>query len=279
MSFNVTRWAIAQLPNLKKGCAKLVLTNLADRSDEEGRAWPGVDRIASDVGMSARSVQRGLSSLAEMGLVRIEPRPNLSSFYFLNLKFSLSGVGDKKSPQNKKVELGVTKSRVRGDKKSPPGVTKSHPNQPLNQPFNQPPQPPVVVVGEIIWEKPLTADEKQSCEQVLAGRADAQKFADEMAGAARVRPINNPAGWMRRVIEYSVRPNFCFEHAERVALAREARTAQAERESLVLPPPARPEGAPPRELSDVGRAALAATRELLNRRKLSTAQVDGQAAR
>ena len=137
--------------------------------------------------------------------------------------------------------------------------------------------PPVVVVFEkLVWEKPIEENQKTACEILLAAAElppeIRQKFADEMGGEGRREPIRNPAGWLKNMLWRYGQGGFSFAYADVVAAARSARAAQAARESLVLPaPPARLAGAPPRELSDVGREALAAARELLKRRKLSTA--------
>lgn len=264
MSFLAYRWAFTQIKNLDEPTQKLVLLALAERANHQNECHPSADRTAADLNICVRSVRRSLKKLAEIGLISIRPRANDSSIFTLNL----DQVGDKKSPTAGEISgAWVTKSHFRGDKKSLEGVTKSHPNQSLNQSFNQ--QPPaeaaeVVVVGEkIIWEKPLADEEKRACELALAGHPAAQKFADELSGAARARPVQNPAGWLRAVVKNSTRENFCFEHAEQVAAARASRAAQAVRESLALPPPppmplsppARPQ---PKQLSEAGRAALAA---------------------
>ena len=136
----------------------------------------------------------------------------------------------------------------------------------MNQTLNQKQQQqPVVVVGEIIWEKPLAEREKTACEILLAAAElpseICQKFADEMTGQGRREPIRNPAGWLRNMLGRYLQPGFTFAYAERVALARAARAAQAARESLAMPPPPKADVHPAsaaKTLSAVGRAALAA---------------------
>lgn len=266
MSGPALEWAIKNFPFLRDASEKVILIKLAHRvrkGDDTGLVWAGVDCTAVDTGTSRRSVLRAQKHLEDLGLIRVERRANKTSYIFLQLNFLLE-LGATMALPDLVGSAIVAPSRCH---RGTPAVPSWHPNQTMNQTMNQTqPQQPVVVV-EITWEKPLTADEKQSCELVLAGRADAQKFADELAGAARVRPVNNPAGWLRAVVKNSLRPNFCFEHAARVAAARAGQAAQAERESLALPP-ARLAGVPaprpaPRELTEVGRASLLAARAVL----------------
>lgn len=122
-NFEATGWALGHLPSLPNASSRLIFLNLAGRFNEnEGASRPGVARIAADaadVGATERTVQRALRNLEQIGILRTHPRHNKPSLYFLNFDFVCAGVGDKKSPQNKKVNLGVTKSRSGGDRKSP----------------------------------------------------------------------------------------------------------------------------------------------------------------
>ena len=47
---------------------------LHDRSDAAGACWPGVKRIASDLKLSRRTVQRALGDLEQAGLVSRQSR-------------------------------------------------------------------------------------------------------------------------------------------------------------------------------------------------------------
>lgn len=57
-----------QLPNR----AKLVYVYLHDRMDREMKAWPGINRIASDLTMSRSTVKRAIGDLVKAGYVRKE---------------------------------------------------------------------------------------------------------------------------------------------------------------------------------------------------------------
>jgi hypothetical protein len=49
------------------GTARMVLLILADRADENGVCWPGVDYVAKRAAVSGRTVQRALQSLEDGG--------------------------------------------------------------------------------------------------------------------------------------------------------------------------------------------------------------------
>ncbi len=57
-----------QLPNR----AKLVYLYLHDRMDNEKKAWPGINRIASDLSLSRSTVKRAIADLVKAGYVRKE---------------------------------------------------------------------------------------------------------------------------------------------------------------------------------------------------------------
>lgn len=63
--------------------AKTVYMYLHDRSDAAGICWPGIKRIASDLKLSRRTVQRALGDLEQAGLVsrqfRYRPNGSLTS--------------------------------------------------------------------------------------------------------------------------------------------------------------------------------------------------------
>lgn len=47
---------------------------LRDRADAEGKCWPGVKRIASDLNLSRRTAQRALSDLEKAGYIKRDKR-------------------------------------------------------------------------------------------------------------------------------------------------------------------------------------------------------------
>ena len=70
MSFFGTIYADEELSHR----AKAVYMYLRDRSDAEGKCWPGVKRIAEDLKLSRRTVQRALSDLERLGYVKRDER-------------------------------------------------------------------------------------------------------------------------------------------------------------------------------------------------------------
>lgn len=54
--------------------ARTVYMYLRDRADAEGKCWPGVKRIASDLHLSRRTVQRALADLESAGYIERNER-------------------------------------------------------------------------------------------------------------------------------------------------------------------------------------------------------------
>lgn len=54
--------------------AKFVYIYLRDRSDKEGKCWPGIRTIARELGLSRSTVKRALKDLEQAGLLKKEPR-------------------------------------------------------------------------------------------------------------------------------------------------------------------------------------------------------------
>ena len=54
--------------------AKAVYMYLTDRADSEGKCWPGIRTISSELGLSRSTVKRALDDLCKAGLVSKEHR-------------------------------------------------------------------------------------------------------------------------------------------------------------------------------------------------------------
>lgn len=54
--------------------AKAVLFYLKDHADSEGKCWPGIRTIASELGLSRSTVKRALGELCRANLVEKSPR-------------------------------------------------------------------------------------------------------------------------------------------------------------------------------------------------------------
>ena len=70
MSIAALNWAWSQeCPNAS---AKLVLLALADKANDDGECWPGLDHIAAMAGISTRQVSSHLGSLVDAGLIVVK---------------------------------------------------------------------------------------------------------------------------------------------------------------------------------------------------------------
>lgn len=67
MSIAALNWAWDQTD--LSSSAKLVLVALADRANDDGKCWPGMDKVAERACMSTRQVSRHLTTLEDMGLL------------------------------------------------------------------------------------------------------------------------------------------------------------------------------------------------------------------
>ena len=74
MSGRVVGWAYRQ----KTGSptAKAVLVKIAENANEEGEAWPSIDRMVRETELSRRTVLLKLRELEELGLIRTEHTRN-----------------------------------------------------------------------------------------------------------------------------------------------------------------------------------------------------------
>lgn len=70
MSYFGTIYADSELPSR----AKTVYMYLRDRSDAEGKCWPGINSIASDMKLSRSTVKRALHDLEQHGYLEKAPR-------------------------------------------------------------------------------------------------------------------------------------------------------------------------------------------------------------
>ena len=74
---------------------KLVLLKLADRANDDGECWPGMEVVAEACGVSVRSVMRYVKQMEEMGLLRVDRRigedgRRLTNVYWMNFEWSPS---------------------------------------------------------------------------------------------------------------------------------------------------------------------------------------------
>ena len=70
MSYFGTIYADTELPSR----ARAVYMYLRDRSDAEGKCWPSIKTIASDMKLSRSTVKRALADLEQHGYLKKLPR-------------------------------------------------------------------------------------------------------------------------------------------------------------------------------------------------------------
>lgn len=70
MSYFGTIYADTELPHR----ARAVYMYLKDRSDGQGKCWPGIKTIATDLGLSRSTVKRALNELVAKGYLLKEER-------------------------------------------------------------------------------------------------------------------------------------------------------------------------------------------------------------
>lgn len=81
MSLDATRWAWMQQVGMSS--AKLVLLAIADRADENHRAYPGIDRLASDTELNCKTIRSAIAHLEKIGAVSVLRRPGCVPIYQL----------------------------------------------------------------------------------------------------------------------------------------------------------------------------------------------------
>lgn len=84
MSYFSTIYADNNLPSR----AKVVYMYLHDRADAEGKCWPGIKRIASDLNLSRSTVKRAIADLEHNDYLKKLPRyrengSSTSNLYFV----------------------------------------------------------------------------------------------------------------------------------------------------------------------------------------------------
>jgi len=88
VSWQATAWAAKQ--STGSPACKLTLLALANYADASGACWPTQDTLAKDTEQSVDTVQRRLKKLVQLGLIRMERRPQgrgqwAGRLYLLNM--------------------------------------------------------------------------------------------------------------------------------------------------------------------------------------------------
>ena len=171
MSVEAMTWAYTvPLPP----CPKSILVALANRADQDGYCWPGLEDLEARTGWNRRSIQRGVKELEASGLLDVSPRFTSNGVQTSNLyRLSMTPIS---------CGEGVSPSPPQGVCVSPPGrlcvtprVTVCHPNlhlnNQLNNQLNTPPFPPNVGKWRV-WclHTRKTLNRSGSCIRIRSGR-------------------------------------------------------------------------------------------------------------
>ena len=81
MSLFGTIYTDTELPHR----ARAVYMYLRDRSDAEGKCWPGINTVASDLRLSRSTVKRAIADLERAGYLRKAHRYRENGSYTSNL--------------------------------------------------------------------------------------------------------------------------------------------------------------------------------------------------
>ena len=114
----MSMWALEAVfgRSLARGADRLVLLVIADRADEHGCCWPGVEYIARRALLGVSTTYRSLTRLEERGCLAIEHRPGRTNRYTMTDPAPLST----RDPSQPGTPLGL--------RETPPGLRKT----PLN---------------------------------------------------------------------------------------------------------------------------------------------------
>lgn len=112
--------------------AKLILLKLADNANDNGYCFPSIDYIAQQCSVHPRTVKRQIKNLVELGYLEVKPRFNnnkqRSNEYLLHIASPIKSGGDISPPHKDPVEpITSNTDQIRGDTRSPVGVTEDHP--------------------------------------------------------------------------------------------------------------------------------------------------------
>ena len=152
MSIDATRWAWQQ--RRISTTQKIVLLSMADRAGEDHTCWPSLARLCADTGLSDRAVQKAMTDLEALGLVRRLPACGKVNTY------KLLGVQDRESSAPPKEMHPRTTFTPEQD--APPNEVRptTESGSPLPRTTFTP--PPTVVRGESLREPIKNLPEKES---------------------------------------------------------------------------------------------------------------------
>jgi Helix-turn-helix domain len=136
-------WGLADLSSTQK----LVLLSLADNANDHGECYPSIANVAARTCLHERTVQTTIRTLAQMGYVRIVPRPGTSTLYRLSTTPGAAPPPGPTPPRRSATpgmaqdHPGVAPPPAQdhpgGGGEPPKGVAHDHPNHQLNHQLTQ----------------------------------------------------------------------------------------------------------------------------------------------
>ena len=206
MSVEAMTWAF-QVP--LKPCPKSVLVALANRADEDGYCWPGLDDLEVRTGWKRRAIQQALRELRASGLVCVSPR------------FSTNGVQTSNLYQiaMTTISCGEGAPHARGrvhhmHGEGAPHAPKSSSESSVEQSEEHSPHPPTGGVGGVVysqefeefwdafpsktgkkdaWRSWVRAKDRPALQEILQAIAQAKRSERWQRGI-----IPNPATWLNQ---------------------------------------------------------------------------------
>ncbi|MFE2485985.1 helix-turn-helix domain-containing protein [Streptomyces mirabilis] len=138
MSFKVTNWVWSRSES--RNGARLVMLALADRADDNGCAWPSIDDLAARTKLSPRAVQKGITSLVELGELEVENgggRHRSNRYRIVPKPRTLDGVTDGKP----RTSDGVSSQETPNFAPETPNFEAETPNFATRNPVQSSPEP------------------------------------------------------------------------------------------------------------------------------------------
>lgn len=140
MSIKVTNWVWARSES--RNGARLVMLALADRADDNGRAWPSIDDLAERTKLSPRAVQKGINNLVDIGELEVDNgggRHRSNRYRIVPKPRTLDGVTDSKP----RTSDGVSSQETPNFAPETPNFEAETPNFATRNPVQSSPEPPI----------------------------------------------------------------------------------------------------------------------------------------
>ena len=153
MSIDATRWAWQQRHITTT--QKILLLSMADRAGEDHTCWPSLARLCADTGLSDRAVQKAMTDLEALGLVRRLPACGKVNTY------KLLGVQGRESAPSAPSKALRPRTTFTPEQDAPPNEVRPTPESGSPLPRTTFTPPPNLVRGESLREPVKNLPEKE----------------------------------------------------------------------------------------------------------------------